>query len=63
MQAHVGYFLSGSMTVEAEDGQRITYKAGDYAEMAPGHDAWVEGTEVCVVLDWTGFTTYAQPAK
>jgi hypothetical protein len=62
-QAHVGYFISGRMMVEAFDGTRIEYGPGDYAEMEPGHDAWVVGDEPCVVIDWTGFTTYAQPAQ
>lgn len=62
-QAHVGYFISGSMTVQSKDGTTVTYGPGDYAEMDPGHDAWVVGSEPCVVLDWTGFTTYAQPAS
>jgi hypothetical protein len=63
-QAHVGYFISGEMTVRAHDGTEVTYHAGDYAEMEPGHDAWVpEGQDgPTVVIDWTGFTTYALPA-
>ena len=28
--------------------------------IAPGHDAWVEGDEPCVLLDWTGMTRYAK---
>jgi hypothetical protein len=62
-QAHVGYFITGRMTVQAADGTEVTYGPGDYAEMAPGHDAWVVGDEPCTVIDWTGFTTYAQPAR
>lgn len=61
-QAHVGYFVSGRMMVEAQDGSRVEYGPGDFATMDPGHDAWVMGDEPCVVIDWTGFTTYAQPA-
>jgi len=41
----------------------VEYGPGDYAEMEPGHDAWVVGDEPCVVIDWAGFTTYAQPAR
>jgi EutQ-like cupin domain len=61
-QAHVAYCISGQMTVQAKDGTQVTYGPGDYAEMAPGHDAWVVGDVPCVVIDWTGFATYAQPA-
>lgn len=62
MQAHVGYFISGRMMVEAEDGSRIEYGPGDFATMEPGHDAWTVGDEPCVVLDWAGFSNYAKPA-
>jgi hypothetical protein len=62
-QAHACYFLSGSMTVRAKDGTEVTYGPGDVAMMEPGHDAWVTGDAPCVVLDWAGFATYAQPAR
>lgn len=26
----------------------------------PGHDAWVEGNEIVVVIDWPGMTNYAK---
>lgn len=60
--AHVGFFVSGRMMVEARDGTRQEYRAGDFAIMEPGHDAWVpEGDpEPCVVIDWTGFGDYAK---
>ena len=62
-QGHACYFVSGRMLVEAFDGTRVEYAPGDVATMEPGHDAWVpEDSEPCVVVDWTGFTTYAQPA-
>jgi hypothetical protein len=33
---------------------------GDFATMAPGHDAWVVGDEPCVVIDWQGYADYAK---
>ena len=33
---------------------------GDFAAMAPGHDAWVVGDEPCVFIDWQGFADYAK---
>ena len=33
---------------------------GDFAVMAPGHDAWVVGNEPCVVIDWHGYADYAK---
>jgi len=41
------------MTVRVKDGTEVTYGPGDYAEMEPRHDAWVEGNEPCVVIDFT----------
>ena len=29
----------------------------------PGHDAWTEGDEACVLLDFGGLTGYAVPKK
>jgi quercetin dioxygenase-like cupin family protein len=58
--AHLGYFISGHMTVEMEDGERMDYGPGDFAVMAPGHDAWTVGDEPCVFIDWQGFADYAK---
>jgi quercetin dioxygenase-like cupin family protein len=59
--AHVCYFLSGRMMVVADNGEEIEYGPGDFAIMAPGHDAWIVGEEPCQVLDWQGFADYAKP--
>lgn len=59
--AHVGYVLSGSMTVHMDDGEERTYRRGDAFTMPPGHDAWTEGDESCVLLDFGGLAGYAQP--
>ena len=58
--AHMGYFVSGRMKVVMDDGEEIEYGPGDFAVMAPGHDAWVLGDEPCVVIDWQGFADYAK---
>jgi quercetin dioxygenase-like cupin family protein len=58
--AHLGYFVSGRMVVQMDDGQRMEYGPGDFAEMPPGHDAWIVGDEPCVVIDWQGFADYAK---
>lgn len=61
--AHSCYFLSGRMkVVMAEGGEEVEYGPGDFAIMAPGHDAWIVGDEPCVVIDWQGFVDYAKPA-
>lgn len=59
--AHMGYFVSGRMKVVMNDGEEMEYGPGDFATMAPGHDAWVLGDEPCVIVDWQGFADYAKP--
>jgi len=59
--AHTGYFISGRMKVVMDDGEEMDYGPGDFAIMAPGHDAWIVGDDPCVVLDWQGFADYAKP--
>ena len=58
--AHTGYFVSGRMKVVMDDGEEMDFRPGDFASMAPGHDAWVVGDEPCVVIDWQGFADYAK---
>ena len=61
--AHTGYFVSGRMkVVMADTGEEVEYCPGDFAVMAPGHDAWIVGDDPCVVIDWQGFADYAKPA-
>jgi quercetin dioxygenase-like cupin family protein len=58
--AHVGYVVSGRMKVVMDDGEEMEYGPGDFATMAPGHDAWIVGEDRCVVIDWQGFADYAK---
>ncbi|MFI5036388.1 MAG: cupin domain-containing protein [Acidimicrobiales bacterium] len=58
--AHTGYFISGRMKVVMDDGEEMEYGPGDFAMMAPRHDAWTVGAEPCVVLDWHGYANYAK---
>ena len=57
---HKAYFISGRMKVVMDDGEEMEYGPGDFAIMAPGHDAWVIGDEPCVVIGWQGFADYAK---
>lgn len=61
--AHTGYIVSGRMNIVMDDGESAEVAAGDFIQIAPGHDAWVVGDEPCVALDWTGYDTYALPAS
>lgn len=58
--AHFGYQLSGTMIVAMDDGSKLTIRAGDVVSIPAGHDAWVEGKEPVVVLDFQGLADYAR---
>ena len=48
--SHVGYAVSGRLTVKLNDGTQKTFEPGMSYTIPPGHDAWVEGNErfVCI---------------
>ena len=56
------YCISGSMTVKMDSGEEFTVSPGDAFHMPPGHYAWTEGKEACVLIDVTGVKNYAKPA-
>ena len=60
---HVGYVLSGRMTVVMDDGRKADVGAGDAIHIPPGHDAWTVGDESCVVIDFGGLRGYAVPGE
>ena len=43
--SHVGYVVSGTLTVRLKDGTQKTLEPGSSYTIPPGHDAWVEGNE------------------
>ncbi len=51
---HLGIIEKGTITATHDDGSKETYTAGDAYSIKPGHDAWVEGNEVCVVYEFAG---------
>ena len=51
---HLQIVLSGQFGVRMEGGEELVLKAGDVADIPPGHDAWVVGDEPCVLLDLSG---------
>lgn len=57
---HTGNFISGRLKVVMDDGEEMDYGPGDFAVIAPGHDAWVVGDEPCVFIDWQGFADSAK---
>ncbi|ATW48170.1 cupin domain-containing protein [Streptomyces xantholiticus] len=58
--AHVGYVVSGRMTIVMDDGETADVEPGQFITVTPGHDAYVVGDEPCVMLDWVGFGDYAK---
>jgi hypothetical protein len=57
--AHVGYAISGRLHVVTDDGTEVDIKAGDAYELAPGHDAWVEGDEPFRGVEFESLAEYA----
>jgi len=59
---HTQFHLAGRLRVKMDDGTEMEYGPGDVGVIQPGHDAWVMGEEPVVVIDFTGFTHYAESA-
>lgn len=57
---HINYVISGRMKILLDDGTEKEMGPGDFAEIPPGHDAWVVGEEPCVVIDFAGGKTYGK---
>ena len=51
---HFGYLVSGQLHVVMSDGTVLEVGQGDAVLIPPGHDAWVVGSEPCVLLDLPG---------
>lgn len=58
--SHVGYAVSGRMTVRLSSGQEKTIVAGESYTIPPGHDAWVEGNEPFVGTEMMSADIYAK---
>lgn len=59
--SHVGYAVSGRITVRMTDGSQKTITAGESYTIPPGHDAWVEGPEPYVGIEVMSAEEYAKP--
>lgn len=59
-QSHVGYAVSGRMTVRLSDGTEQEIKAGESYTIPPGHDGWVDGDEPFVCTEVMSADVYAK---
>ncbi len=48
---HVGYAISGRLTVRLSNGTQKTISAGEAYTIPPDHEAWVEGNEPFVGIE------------
>ena len=59
--SHVGYAISGRMTIRLNDGAEQSIEAGQSYTIPPGHDAWVEGSEPFVGIEVMSAEQFAKP--
>lgn len=57
---HIGYALEGRLHVRHEDGSEVEIGAGDVYHIHPGHDAWVDGDQRFVAVEFQGAADYAR---
>lgn len=57
---HIGYAVSGSLHIKHADGTELDVSAGDVYHIAPGHDAWNNGSEPCVLVEFQGAANYGK---
>ncbi|TPI28123.1 cupin domain-containing protein [Mesorhizobium sp. B3-2-1] len=58
--SHVGYVVSGTITIKMDDGTQKTFGQGTSYTIPPGHDAWVEGNERFVCIEVMSAEQYAK---
>jgi len=59
--SHVGYAVSGQITVRLNDGTTRTISGGESYTIPPGHDAWVDGNVPFVGIEVMSAEQYARP--
>jgi len=58
--AHLGYVVSGRITLRMKDGTQKTIGAGEAYAIPAGHEAWVEGNEPFVAIEVMSAERYAK---
>ncbi len=59
--SHVGYAVSGRITIQLPGGREQTIQPGESYTIPPGHDAWVEGSEPFVAIEVMSADQFAKP--
>jgi hypothetical protein len=57
---HFQYHASGKLHVQMQDGTEFDVGPGEITALPQGHDAWVIGDEVVVLIDFYGASNYAK---
>jgi hypothetical protein len=57
---HFQYHVSGVIKVKMDDGTEHVCRPWDVSLLPLGHDAWVEGKEPAIVVDFQGMVDYAK---
>jgi quercetin dioxygenase-like cupin family protein len=61
---HHQYVISGRLLIAMEDGTKMELVPGDFAVIAPGHDAWVLGDEPFIAIDFSpAMKNYAREGR
>jgi len=58
--SHVGYAVSGRITIRLPDGREETIGPGESYTIPPGHDGWVEGNEPFVGIELMSAEQFAK---
>lgn len=61
--SHVGFCVSGRLSVETNDGGRIDIAAGDSYTIPPGHNARVEGGDPFVGVEFLSAASFGVAAE
>ncbi len=57
---HIGYVVGGTLHVKHEDGTEADLTEGSVYRVSPGHDAWNDGSEPAVFVEFQGAANYAK---
>jgi len=58
--AHKGFWMSGRMMIQMNDGSQREIRPGDAFHALPGHDAWIRGVPCMMLFFASGAATYAK---